>query len=488
MKTRFTAALLCSVLLGLSALCACGEASSAPSGGDPGGAQAGTPETEAETTTPIIDEITAGANLGGRDFNIGYSIQYDFNEVDFDEETGDIIDDAVYQRNRLAEDKLGIKIIGTNMCYWTDILSTMQKMMQSGDCPYDAVCASAWFMYQSSVNGYLYDLYTIDSLGLEHDWWDKETLGMYSFGSKNLYFVSGDINYTDNLAMAIVCFNKKIADSIGYEYPYQQVRDGTWTLDRMIEMTHSYGSDVDGDGKLTTSDTFGFCDNQGVINRLINSAGITVIEVDSEGTATLNQSEKLVNLLDKVREGLTAKSVTTSAIVDHGFNDSQITEMYDNGQIFVSMHEQVNQLFRMRQKTVDDFGVIPTPKYDENQDKYYTFFSTAAGSCYAVPITNTDLQSTGLILDVMGYYSQDTITPAVIDRSVMGKGTRDTESEEMLKLIFTTKIFDLGMWGSDVYGDVLGFIDNAKVASTLEKSAKKVPKQFEIIKEFYTFG
>ncbi|MCR5263355.1 MAG: hypothetical protein K6D94_05740 [Clostridiales bacterium] len=487
MTTKLTAALLCAIMLLSGVLCACGESGNAPS--PSGGSPSGEAETEAETTTPIIEEIVAGKNLGGKEFNIGYSIQYDFNEVDFDEETGDIIDDAVYQRNRLSEDKLGIVIKGTNMCNsWTEILSTMQKMMQSGDCPYDVVCCSAWFMYQSSVNGYLYDLYPLSSLGLEHDWWDKETLGMYSFGSNNLYFVSGDINYTDNLAMAIVCFNKKIADAIGYEYPYQQVHDGTWTLDRLIEMTHSYGSDIDGDGKMTTADTYGFCDNAGVINRLINSAGITVIEIDNEGTATLNQSEKLVNLLDKVRDDLTAKAVTTSAIVGHGVEDGQITAMFDNGQIFVSMHEQVNQLFRMRQNTVDDFGVIPTPKYDEGQEKYWTFFSTAAGSCYAVPVTNTALDDTGLILDVMGYYSQDTITPAVIDRSVMGKGTRDTESEEMLKLIFTTKIFDLGMWGSDIYGDILGFVDNAKVASTLEKSAKKVPKQFEIIKEFYTYG
>ena len=174
--------------------------------------------------------------------------------------------------------------------------------------------------------------------------------------------------------------------------------------------------------------------------------------------------------------------------MSHGFSDEEVTAMFNNGQMFVSMHEQVNQLFRMRQEVVDDFGIIPTPKYDEAQEKYWTFFSTAAGSCYAIPVTNTDLDNTGLILDVMGYYSQDTITPAVIDRSVMGKGTRDTESEEMLKLIFTTKIFDLGMWGSDVYGDILSFIDKDNVASILEKSAKKVPKQFEIIKEWYTYG
>ena len=487
MHTKRILSSILAALLAAASLAACGEAAetSAPSGGNGGSGEAA--ETEAETTVSIIDEITAGADVKGRDFKIGYSIQYDFNEVDFDEETGDIIDDAVYQRNRLAEDRLGITITGTNMCYWTDILSTMQKMMQSGDCPYDAVCGSAWFMFQSSVNGYLYDLYIIGSLGLDHDWWDKETLGMYSLGSNNLYFVSGDINYTDNLAMAIVCFNKKIAKDIGYEEPYQVVRDGKWTIDRMIEMTHSYGSDIDGDGKMTTADTYGFCDNEGVINRLVNSGGLTFIEIDNEGNATLNQSEKLVNLLDKIRENITAKNVTTSAIVSHGFDDSQIRDMFDNGQIFVSMHEQVNQLFEMRQRTVDDFGIVPTPKYDESQEKYSSFFSTAAGSGYAVPITNTDLEATGLILDVMGYYSQDTITPAVIDRSVMGKGVRDTESEEMLKLIFTTKIFDLGMWGSDIYGAVLGFIHDAKVASTLEKNAKKVPKQFEVIKEWYHY-
>ena len=75
----------------------------------------------------------------------------------------------------------------------------------------------------------------------------------------------------------------------------------------------------------------------------------------------------------------------------------------------------------------------------------------------------------------MGYYSQDTIYPAVIDKNVLIKGTRDEESAEMLELIFTTKFYDLGQWGSDVYGSICELIikDKDNIASLLAKWKKR---------------
>ena len=69
----------------------------------------------------------------------------------------------------------------------------------------------------------------------------------------------------------------------------------------------------------------------------------------------------------------------------------------------------------------------------------------------------------------------------------MGKSIRDDESEDMLNLIFRSKIFELGSWGCDAYGEILGFIDNAKVMSTLEKAAGKVEKQFAPVLDYYHY-
>ena len=50
-----------------------------------------------------------------------------------------------------------------------------------------------------------------------------------------------------------------------------------------------------------------------------------------------------------------------------------------------------------------NFGILPMPKYDEAQDKYYTCFHSLyfKGSRYMV--TSTDVSSIGMILEYMGY-------------------------------------------------------------------------------------
>lgn len=67
-----------------------------------------------------------------------------------------------------------------------------------------------------------------------------------------------------------------------------------------------------------------------------------------------------------------------------------------------------------------------------------------------VPATNTDLERTGYILDAMGYYSQQLVTPAFIETTVLGKSLRDEDSAEMIELIYDTQVYDIALmfdWG-----------------------------------------
>jgi hypothetical protein len=57
---------------------------------------------------------------------------------------------------------------------------------------------------------------------------------------------------------------------------------------------------------------------------------------------------------------------------------------------------------------------------------------------------------TGHILDALGYYSQQHVTPAFIDTSVKTKAVRDEDSVKMIELVLDTQVFDVAMiynWG-----------------------------------------
>jgi hypothetical protein len=99
----------------------------------------------------------------------------------------------------------------------------------------------------------------------------------------------------------------------------------------------------------------------------------------------------------------------------------------------------------------DDFGILPVPKMREDQDRYYHTVSISNMSALALPLNVKEPEDLGLIIEAMGKYSKDYITPAYYDIQLKYRDTRDNESSEMLDIIFSSRTFDIGAafnWGN----------------------------------------
>lgn len=93
---------------------------------------------------------------------------------------------------------------------------------------------------------------------------------------------------------------------------------------------------------------------------------------------------------------------------------------------------------------------MPLPKYDEAQKDYISIANTFFSDHVIVPSTNPNLEMTGIILEAMGYYSQQLIVPAFIDKTVMNKSVRDEDSAKMIELVLATQTSDVAFifdWG-----------------------------------------
>ena len=93
-----------------------------------------------------------------------------------------------------------------------------------------------------------------------------------------------------------------------------------------------------------------------------------------------------------------------------------------------------------------NFGIVPFPKLDENQDQYYTL-AEEYSRVFSVPVT-ADAECSSLILEALSAESVSTVTPAFYDVVLDGKAVRDEESKEMLDIIFANKVFDIGFLGN----------------------------------------
>ena len=56
--------------------------------------------------------------------------------------------------------------------------------------------------------------------------------------------------------------------------------------------------------------------------------------------------------------------------------------------------------------------------------------------------TNADLERTGILLESMAFESMNTVKVAAYDEMLMGKVSRDNDSEAMLDIINSTLVYD----------------------------------------------
>ena len=478
--------LLCAVLLGLASCNGNSDNQTKDTGNSDGTG------SNIITEDPWIASLPEDLDFGGKVFNIGQSsprTNYDECAPSMDDSKGDIIDEAVRKRNQYVEEKLNIEITtNVEMCPDEELTSHIELLVMAGDTTYDAYCANIRGLFLASINGMLLPLNEISTLDLTNCWWDEEVNRMVSFGSDTMYLASGAINYLDDFATTILVFNRTLCDRVGLELPYQLVRDGKWTLDTFREYVMSYTEDIDGDGEYTAFDGYGLTCNSAIASSFLAGSNAHIIIVDDTGTVTINQTEHIYNALDKLFVNFLDTGNKSVVVAERKFGYDDAGSIFYKGRSLFSI-EMVAAINSLRMDMEDDFGVLPIPKYDEAQESYYNLYNSAYATGYSIPITQEDPDVIGQILDVMGFYSEDTIYPAVIEKNVLVKGLRDEESAEMLDLIFHTKFYDLGQWGSSVYDTLCSMCTSGKnnYASRSKALIKRTQKEFGAISEYYSF-
>jgi len=81
------------------------------------------------------------------------------------------------------------------------------------------------------------------------------------------------------------------------------------------------------------------------------------------------------------------------------------------------------------------------PKLNEKQENY---ISGANDVPFGVPVTNSDLDFTGFMIEAMSAEGHRTIQPAYFEIAMKQKFTTDSESIQMLDIISETRNIDLG--------------------------------------------
>ncbi|MGM9626246.1 MAG: hypothetical protein ACI3XM_11145 [Eubacteriales bacterium] len=470
-----TAACLCALLVTAASVSCGGAPDTVPQTGTDTGA--GQEETTQTAETSVYDSLKQ-EDFGGYGFRIlNNTSNFAYTNMGLDGQTGESLDDVIYERNARVEDALNIKILIEDKG-WDENKRTVENMVQAGEDFTDIYFNELYMVLGHALNGYLIDMTGIDTLNFDNPWWNKSAMESASIGD-SIYTAFGDLHLMYYECFIPVVFNKQILNDLDLEDPYQLVRSGKWTIDRMSEMVKAAKYDMDGDGKWTVNDRYGLGVWEHNVMSLMSSAGVSIVSKGDNNLPVWNGlSESFINVYDKLIATLFADK-SDNVVNASGFKSDGTSEilhvMMQQGQVLFYI-EPLGSVKKMR--NVDyEIGVVPTPKYDEAQEEYQSYIYHGAGTM-AIPKTNPDVARTGTVAEYLAAYSHETVMQTYFDETLDFKYIQDDEGQAMLDIIFSNGSVDLAKvygWG-DVGSKVQSalFAGKSDIVSTVEKVSAKI--------------
>lgn len=449
----------------------------------PGGETTGTAAAETTTEKPLYPEYEL--DLEGADFNMIY---YDAVEacgwsseipcdIDVDEQTGDILADAIYLRNSKIGEMYNTNIVGIQYAKW-DLQVYVAKSVLAGDSAYDAMFPN-WQIMNGVISQGL--AVRLDGLfDMSMPWWDEKAEEAFKVAGKT-YAACGDLTFMDKLCDIVIFFNKQMVEDYNIGDIYKLVVDGKWTFDKLIELSELVSADLNNDGKYDRNDRYGFSAQNDGFYELYNSAGERFCAIGDDGIPYLSATgERAISVMTDI--------YTFMNRVEHYFNRQ--TQGLTVGEC-IEMFRANQALFFMRPlqtvmelRSMDaDFGIIPTPKYDEAQESYYTSigFTVAIATC--IPSDVKSIDNSVAVLDTLAAESYYNVNEVLYDMVLGSKVTRDENSTENLDIIFNNhlldpgEIFQFGGFANGMMANWKGAAD--KVVSTIAGYESKINADIE---------
>jgi hypothetical protein len=400
------------------------------------------------------------------------------------EQSGEVLNDAVYTRNFNIEERYNIKI-----GEYRDLTprEVIKKSINADDDTYDICVEKMSELAKLATDGYFYNFIGIPHVDLEKPWWDNNAVEYFSL-AHNLYFMTGDYMLLDKYRVYCILFNKDIAQDYNIGNLYNTVDEGIWTIDLMHSMARSAVKDLNGNSITDYEDQYGLL-SQAYDNfyGMVYGAGNRISVKDGDDMPVIGMyTDRLVTTTDKLIEFICDTDI---ALFMQDIKGTDRPDIY-----MATMFEQDQALFynallvcakMTYQNTQDlDFGIIPQPKFDEKQENYLTTTQyTYAPGC-AVPRNNRDIEMTGLLLEALSAESMYITMPAFYEITIKTKYTPDEKAPIMLDMIFNNIIYDVASvfdWGGlrTIIDNILPQKKENQLASLYEKAAERAETQMQ---------
>ena len=369
------------------------------------------------------------------------------NEVWFEDAGSDVLQRAVYERNTKTENLLGITISPVWESGDNAISERVNRDVTAGVDEYDTALMTLGNSMTAAQNGNTLNFNDISTFNPSHEWWDAQFIKDCTLFGENLYAVAGAINIMDDCSVGVLVFNKDLLEFNNCADPYQQVFDGTWTVDAMMADARACTRDLNGDTEYDDNDSWGIGTYGNGIIFGMHGFDSGIARMNKEGIPTIiGNTEKNIEMCRYWFDNVTH----SDCLYNQGVNGEESYEnLFYNGQLafFVGNLTPRTELREME----DEYGILPEAKYNAEQEKYTSSCETGWFTDYLIPKSCSKPEPVASCLEVMSGYSVNTVDESLHEIVFDSKLARDEQSRRILKIVQETISFDwsgIGEWAA----------------------------------------
>ncbi len=405
----------------------------------------------------LLDDVPEGLNFDNAEVNFLIWSEHSMTEFFSDGMSGDLIGDEIFERNDTVERRLGVELNFVSTPGNASNMQTYAKKAQidvsSGACEFDIYASYSRTTPLLTLNGgILEDLNSLDYIDFDKPWWPDKLVDECLINNK-LYFCTGDIS-TSLLWMTIATFfNKDLIETQNLEDPYEIVANDKWTIDKLIGMTLNKYEDRNGNGVADINDFFGYTVYNVNTDAFFTAAGFLALEKNNSGEIIISptiEDQRIHDLLDKLGDWFT----NTSDL--YHVNDTAIREVFFNQRSIFTM----DRVFIVAGKDNSEtgkiefgYGILPNPKYDENQVDYVTNIGYTY-TMYGISTGAFNTNACAAVLECLASDSYRNVTPLVFETAMKVKYASDPKAAATYDILRATVSFDLGRLYSGQISDV----------------------------------
>jgi len=402
--------------------------------------------------------------------------------IQADEINGDLLNDSVYKRNTIIEERYGIDIVSVIN---SSPESAVSVSAQAQSDEYDIALPKMKNISSLITSGHLYNFHDLDYVDFSKPYWDSnfdKDITLYG----KLYAQVSDISLMTMIGARGIIFNRDLAKENGLEDPYDLVHNNQWTLDKMIEMSLKVSADLDGDQAFTDLDQYGMLTEGSNFRMLVVACGIDIFTRDADGNPVVGfMNEKTISVIEKLRaiykdethaiDYTDLNGTAGAAAINSYWNYGR--QIFANGQILFVQNgpSTLNQLVEFGME--EEYGMVPNPKYDTAQESYYHMpdYDTTV---MVIPATNDDYDRLGVLLEDMAYTSNQTILPTYSETVIKVRRAPGPEIAEMIDIIKNSISYHLGL----VYAvDATSIINQASTSGNISSVFKVGEKRMNAL-------